>query len=88
MNPYQRERIAYAPQLAVIYVLRAAVDATCDAIATAHPFANFDPPSSEDRLANQLYQRLVRLDRAARAYCEYIGDLPQLGLFPPTDSSF
>jgi hypothetical protein len=87
MNRSQRERIAYAPQLAVIYVLRAAVDATCDAIATAHPFANFDPPSSEDRVANQLYQRLVRLDRAARAYCEYIGDLPQLGLLAPTDPS-
>lgn len=86
MNASQRERIACAPELAVIHALRAAADATCAAIAAAHPFAALDPISPEEQLAMMLYDSIVRLERAAAAYCDYVNDLPQLGLFPSLDS--
>lgn len=85
MNATERQRIACAPELAVIHALRAAADATCAAIAAAHPFAAFHPISIEDALASQLYDAILRLERTAQAYCDYVNDLPQLGFFPPTD---
>lgn len=85
MNATDRQRIACAPELAVIHALRAAADATCAAIAAAHPFAVVEPNSAEELLAMQLYDAIVRLQRKAAAYCDYVNDLPQLGLFPPLD---
>lgn len=82
MTPIQRQRIACNPELAVIHALRAAADATSAALAAAHPFAVTDPLSTEELLAVQLYDALLRLERAAAAYCDYVHDLPQLGLFP------
>jgi len=85
MNATERQRIAWAPELAVIHALRAAADATCAALAAAHPFAATDPLHAEEHLARQLYAAIVRLERSAAAYCDYVNDLPQLGLFPPID---
>lgn len=85
MTPTLQQRIACAPELAVIHALRAATEATCAALAAAHPFAVTEPISTEELLAVQLYDALVRLERAARAYCEYVNDLPQLGLFAQLD---
>ena len=82
MNATERQRIVYAPELAVIHALRAAADATCAAIAAAHPFAVSEPLHTEEVLAMQLYAAIVRLERNAAAYCDYVNDLPQLGLFP------
>lgn len=85
MNATERRRIACAPELAVIHALRAAADATCAAIAAAHPFADAEPISTEEILAIQLCDSIVRLQRKAADYCDYVNDLPQLGLFPPLD---
>jgi hypothetical protein len=78
MTPHERQRVALAPELAVIYALRAAADATCAALAAAHPFAQSQPPSHEEMLTAGLHDALRRLDRAAAAYCDYLLDLPQL----------
>ncbi len=85
MNANECQRIAYAPELAVIHALRAAADATCAAIAAAHPFADTEPLYTEEVLAIQLYAAIVRLERRAAAYCDYVNHLPQLGLFPLLD---
>ena len=86
MNATDRQRIAFAPELAVIHALRAVADATCAAIAAAHPFAATDPAHPEEQLAMMLFDAIVRLERSAAAYCDYLSSLPNLGLFPPTDT--
>ena len=78
MTPQEHQRFARAPELAVIHALRAAADATCAALAAAHPFAQSQPSSHEELLTAGLYHALQGLDRAAAAYCDYLLDLPQL----------
>jgi hypothetical protein len=86
MTPYQRQRIALAPELAVIHVLRAAAEATCAALAAAYPMARLGGQSPEQELAERLFGLLDRLDRAAATYCDYLDDLPQMSFVLPDDS--
>lgn len=86
MNASPRRRAAYARQLAVLRALRAAADTARATIAAAHPAASALPVCTEAVLAAQLSELLQRLDRVALAYCNYVTNLPQLGLFPPTDA--
>jgi hypothetical protein len=86
MTPHQHQRIALAPELAVIHVLRAAAEATCAALAAAHPFALVDDASPEQELAARIYGLLGRLGRAADAYCNYLDDLPQTSFILPDDT--
>ena len=89
MTPHQRQRVAYAPELAVIYALRAVADATCAALAAAYPRAQPQPPQPDDELATRLYGAICCLDRTAQAYCNYIEDLPQQSfIVAPDDHTF
>jgi hypothetical protein len=72
MTPDERAALGYAPQLAVIDVLRAAAAATCTALAVAHPHITADYQPLEHHLANTLYAAIVQLDDAIGAYCRRI----------------
>lgn len=79
MTPLERESVAYAPELAVIHALRAVADATCAALAAAHPLEMEPPYSHEHLMATELYAAIQRLNQAADAYCEYVAGLKNLG---------
>ena len=86
MTPHECQRLVFAPELAVIYVLRTASQATCAALAAAYPLAHADNRSPEQELAARLVGLLGHLDRVAGAYCDYIADLPQTSFILPTDT--
>lgn len=74
--PPSRRDVAYAPELAVIYALRATVEATCAALAAAHHLDSLDfPASPEQVLACRLYAALARLALVADAYCDHVVEL-------------
>jgi hypothetical protein len=76
LTPQDRESVAYAPELAVIYALRAVADATCAALAAALPGVELEPPHTvEYALATQLYETIQRLRQAADAYCQHVAEL-------------
>jgi hypothetical protein len=79
MTPLDRQSVAYAPELAIIHALRCVADATCAALAAAHPLVETEPPySPEHALALRLYAAITKLDKAADAYCQYVADLQNL----------
>jgi len=76
LPPQDRDSVAYAPELAVIYALRAVADATCAALAAAHPLVELEPPHSlEHVLATRLYEAIQGLHRAVDAYCQHVTEL-------------
>ena len=70
MTDDERACLGYAPELAVLDVLRAAAHATCAALAVAYP--NIEVDSAEHDLASQIYAAIVQLDHAITAYCSCI----------------
>jgi hypothetical protein len=84
MTPQEHQSVAFAPELAVIYALRAVADATCAALAAAHPLVATEPPySPEHVVALRLYTAIGRLQKAADAYCDFVAELRNNG---PVDS--
>jgi hypothetical protein len=76
LTPQDRESVAYAPELAVIYALRSVADATGAALAAAHPLVELEPPYTlEHVLATRLYEAIQRLHRAVDAYCLHVTEL-------------
>jgi len=71
MNAHERAALGYAPELAVIDVLRAAAAATCAALAAAHPQILVHPRPLEHRLAAEIYAAIVQLDSAIGKYCRH-----------------
>jgi len=69
MTDDERASLGYAPELAVLDVLRAAAHATCAALAAAHPNTEYDLQCPEHDLATRIYAAIVQLDRAIAAYC-------------------
>lgn len=72
MTPDERANLAYAPELAVIDVLRAAAHATCAALAVAYPSIRTDSHWPEHDLATQIYAAVAQLDRAIADYCDCV----------------
>jgi len=70
MTDDERASLRYAPELAVLDVLRAAAHATCAALAVAYP--NIEVDSAEHDLASQIYAAIDQLDHAIAAYCASI----------------
>jgi|WetSurMetagenome_2_1015567.scaffolds.fasta_scaffold426007_1 hypothetical protein len=76
MTPQEHQSVAYAPELAVIHALRAVADATCAALAAAHPLVETEPPySPEHEVAVRLYAAIGRLQKAVDAYCDFVAEL-------------
>lgn len=69
MTDDERAGLGYAPELAVLDVLRAAGHATCAALAAAHPNTEHGLQCPEHHLATRIYAAIVQLDRAIAAYC-------------------
>jgi hypothetical protein len=89
MTPLERQSVAYAPELAVIHALRSVADATCAALAAAHPLVETEPPySPEHALALRLYAAIGKLEKAADAYCQYVADLQNLAPVEREDIPF
>jgi hypothetical protein len=82
VNAAQRRRTARARELAAIHALREAADAARASIAAAS-HCIVPRPDPVALLAAQVSDLLLRLDRVALEYCDYIAALPQLGL--PSD---
>jgi hypothetical protein len=78
MTAAERRAMGYAPELAVIFVLRAAAEASYLSLATAHHLSELDPPQSREQdLAQRLCAALGTLEAVATAYCDHVVELAQ-----------
>jgi hypothetical protein len=68
MTSEERASLGQAPELAVLDVLRAAAEASCAALAVAHPNIEHGSEGPEHDLATQIYAAILQLDRAIAAY--------------------
>lgn len=78
MTNLERAALGYAPELAVVDVLRAAAAATRAALVSAHPFISHPEQPLEAYLADKLQLAISQLELAIDAYCKR-------ALVPPLD---